>query len=758
MSSVTGTIAKALGLLQFTVLLCFFAAAQTPQWVFSAGGRSGSDYIRICRIAPDGNIYVAGRFTDTIDLDPSPDTHTLISNGHEDLFLAAYTPTGRFLWGFGTGGPDNDNVYDLAIDSSGSVYITGYFKGANVDFDPSANTAYLSDNGLAPGLVSFGGDIFIAKYSSTGEFLWCHGMGGTSVGDLGESICLDNAGNVYVGGQFHGLMDIDPSSATVHLDGSNGRAFIVKYSPSGQLIRGINFGGSSTDHAVWCLKSNQDGYIYAAGTFGGISSDFDPSPTDAFTMSASGLYDAFFVKYDTALRFGSAVSMGGTDIEECFNIEFDSLNNIYVSGSTTSPYIDFTGINKIIPGSGENMFLAKYSQAGQCLWANVFGGPGNDKARMLLKKDLIYMTGYFTGTIDFDPSASTANLVSHGSADMLIATYRLDGSYVCAFNLGSADGEQGNALAIDSKGFIYLAGDFSAQTDFDPTGNAALVKTSNGKRDMFLAKYDWPSGGTLPDGFLVGDTVCRGDQAWLTFIATVGYSPFTITYSDGVNTYTKGGIESGERFALSPNPQSTTTYVLLSITVTDICNTITNVVKREAVVFIPGPIASITKSNDIDCSRSSATLHVAGATPVSWTPAGQVVTINDSDAVVTPSINTVYTVTAQDQYGCKTSSGITVNVSPLKATTVFSPDAFTPNGDGVNDCFRVRCNAPVARYQLSIYNRWGERVFYAIDPRDCWDGVYKGVLQNTGTFYYYYDLISKECGEVHDKGDVHLIR
>jgi gliding motility-associated-like protein len=740
------------------VLSCLVVEAQTPQWVVSAGGPNGSDYIRVCRIAPNGNIYVAGRFTDTIDLDPSPDTHTLISNGHEDLFLAAYTPTGRFLWGFGTGGPDNDNVYDLAIDSSGSAYITGYFKGANIDFDPSASTAYLSDNGLVPGLVSYGGDIFLAKYSSTGGFLWHYGMGGTTVGDLGESVCVDKAGNVYVGGQFNGLMDIDPSSNTVNLDGSTGRAFIVKYTPSGQLIKGINFGGSSTDHAVWCLKSNPDGYIYAAGTFGGISSDFDPSPTATFPMSASGLYDAFFVKYDTALNFQFAVSMGGNDIEECFNIEFDSLNNIYVSGSTTSPAIDFTGINKIIPGSGENMFLAKYSQGGQCLWANVFGGPGNDKARMLLKKDLIYMTGYFTGTIDFDPSPATANLVSHGSADMLIATYRLDGSYVCAFNLGSPDGEQGNALAIDSKGYIYLAGDFFAQTDFDPTGNIPLVKASNGKRDMFLAKYYWPSGGTLPDGYLIGDTVCRGEQAWLRFIATVGYGPFTITWSDGVNIYTKANIESGETFTVSPNPQSTTTYVLLSITVTDICNAITNIVKREAVVYIPEPNTVITKSNDIDCSRSSSTLHVSGGTPVAWTPPDQLAITNEFDAEVRPTVNTVYTVTTKDKYGCTNSADITVNVSPLKGTHVFFPDAFSPNGDGANDCFRVRCNAPVSRYQLSIYNRWGERVFYAIDPHDCWDGMYKGTLQNTGTFFYYYDLYSKECGEVHDKGNVHLIR
>jgi gliding motility-associated-like protein len=732
--------------------------SQTPEWVFTAGGINGNDYIRVCRIAPGGNIYVAGRFTDTIDLDPSSSSHILISNGLEDLFLAAYTPTGNLLWGFGTGGPDHDNVYDLAVDSSGNAYITGYFKGANIDFDPSPATAVLSDNGLVTGTPPFGGDIFIAKYSPVGAFLWHHGMGGTSTGDLGESVCVDNAGNVYLAGEFFGIMDIDPSSNTNNLNSSTGRAFIVKYTPEGELISGINFGGSVTDHAVWSLKAGADGFIYAGGTFGGVNSDFDPAPGAVSSLSASGLYDAFFARFDTALRYQFAVSLGGNSIEECFNIEFDSLHNIYISGSTTSPTIDFTGINKIVPGGGESMYLAKYTQAGQCLWAHVFGGPGNDKARMLVRKDLIYMTGYFTGTIDFDPSAPVADLISHGAADMFITMYRLDGSYVCGFNVGSPAGEQGNCLAIDDQGFIYVGGDFSEQADFDPTGTAPSVMTSKGERDMFLAKYYWPSGGTLPDGYLVGDTICPGDQAYLSFVATVGKGPYTITYTDGTTTYTITDLQSEDSFPLIPNPQSTTVYTLLSISVADKCGIVTTDVKKEVIVLVPQTEITISKSNDIDCAYSSATLHVTGAVQYSWTPADLITGITDNDAVVNPSGNTLYTVVGTDIFGCKSTKVIMVNVSPEKEARAFFPDAFTPNSDGLNDCFRVRCNAAVSRYQLSVYNRWGERVFHSIDPADCWDGVYKGTLQPNGTFYYYYDLYSKECGDVHDKGDVHLLR
>jgi gliding motility-associated-like protein len=85
------------------------------------------------------------------------------------------------------------------------------------------------------------------------------------------------------------------------------------------------------------------------------------------------------------------------------------------------------------------------------------------------------------------------------------------------------------------------------------------------------------------------------------------------------------------------------------------------------------------------------------------------------------------------------------------------PNAFTPNGDGKNDCFGVSTWGNVGNLKLQIFNRWGELVFSTTDPNKCWDGTYKGLRQPSGAFIY---QISAEtiCGPVYRRGTVVLIR
>lgn len=89
------------------------------------------------------------------------------------------------------------------------------------------------------------------------------------------------------------------------------------------------------------------------------------------------------------------------------------------------------------------------------------------------------------------------------------------------------------------------------------------------------------------------------------------------------------------------------------------------------------------------------------------------------------------------------------------------PTAFTPNGDGLNDVFVpvIEAGCPVAEYLLSIYNRWGQRIFVGYTPETSWDGTYNGKPADAGT--YMYEL--KFTGGTRDnryikKGDVHLLR
>ena len=90
----------------------------------------------------------------------------------------------------------------------------------------------------------------------------------------------------------------------------------------------------------------------------------------------------------------------------------------------------------------------------------------------------------------------------------------------------------------------------------------------------------------------------------------------------------------------------------------------------------------------------------------------------------------------------------------------FIPDAFTPNGDGVNDVFRVRWKGDVSGMEFSVFNRFGQRVFVTYTNTGAWDGTFNGVPCDMGTYFYYVTFFcgNKADHRVEYKGDVTLIR
>ena len=85
------------------------------------------------------------------------------------------------------------------------------------------------------------------------------------------------------------------------------------------------------------------------------------------------------------------------------------------------------------------------------------------------------------------------------------------------------------------------------------------------------------------------------------------------------------------------------------------------------------------------------------------------------------------------------------------------PGAFTPNGDGHNDCFGIQRWGDVTVEEFSVYNRWGARVFSTKNPSECGDGICKGEMQPSGGYVYVIKARSS-CGQVTRTGMVMLIR
>ncbi|HMH20371.1 MAG TPA: gliding motility-associated C-terminal domain-containing protein [Puia sp.] len=176
------------------------------------------------------------------------------------------------------------------------------------------------------------------------------------------------------------------------------------------------------------------------------------------------------------------------------------------------------------------------------------------------------------------------------------------------------------------------------------------------------------------------------------------------------------------------------------------------------ITVIPKPQVTVTKSNDIDCTLGEATLSASGGATYAWSPAQGLSDSLISNPVARTDSNTVYTVEVTDSNGCSATGSITLFVTKSGGSIGYPvSNAFTPNGDGNNDCFGIKYWGYIGEFELSIFNRWGGRVFYSQNPGQCWDGTFKGRPQPSGTFVY---MIRAKtlCGVVSRKGTVLLVR
>jgi gliding motility-associated-like protein len=170
------------------------------------------------------------------------------------------------------------------------------------------------------------------------------------------------------------------------------------------------------------------------------------------------------------------------------------------------------------------------------------------------------------------------------------------------------------------------------------------------------------------------------------------------------------------------------------------------------------PVTTISKSNDVDCMLGIAKLEAGGGTRYSWTPAASLNNANIHNPVAAPSADTWYHVKITSDKGCTKQDSIEVKVMAGNIQNGYPvPNAFTPDGDGKNDCFGLQALGFVSDFNLSIYNRWGQMIFHTNKSSGCWDGTYKGIKQNSGI--YIFQVSGKGfCGNISRIGTFALIR
>jgi hypothetical protein len=325
-------------------------------------GGTLADHGRSIFIDSSSNVYVSGWFQDTTDFNPFAGTDNKVSNGGFDIFVSKYNSNLGYSWTTTVGGTTNDIGYDVAADSNSNVYMTGVFTDT-VDFDPGGGTENRVSNGS--------GDIFIAKYDSSGAYQWVNAVGSTS-DDNGISIAIDSDANVYSVGFYNGTADFDPTGDTDSKSNSGSSdGFLTKYDSAGNYLWTDTLGNTGGD-SILDLAINLSGLSYLVGYFGNTV-DFDLGPGTDNKVS-NGSSDVFTTIYSISEYSGSDIGsttdpfanmytyglsvLGFSTFEE--DISTVAPSESLGSASTISSTGDVGRQSEIVIGSNGLPFIAAY--------------------------------------------------------------------------------------------------------------------------------------------------------------------------------------------------------------------------------------------------------------------------------------------------------------------------------------------------------------------------------------------------------------
>jgi Domain of unknown function (DUF4347)/Beta-propeller repeat len=513
-------------------------------WGKSIGG-ANYDLARGVAIDGSGNVYTVGTFKGTVDFDPSlTGTSNLSSSINEDTsineaFISKLDSSGNFVWAKSIG--DDRNLFNygypisVAIDGSGNVYTAGAFEGT-ADFDPSlTETANLVSAGES--------DIFISKLDSRGNFIWAKSIGGTGR-DAATGLTIDGSGNIYTTGYFYDIVDFDPSLTNTNnlfSLGGNASTFVSKLDRDGNFAWAKSWEGLLYYNATG-IAVDAGGDIYTTGTFIGTV-DFDPSPTGITNLVSLddgrpnlGLSkaDIFISKLDNRGDFVWAKAIGGPSSDFAASIAIDGRGNVYTTGSFTGT-VDFdpslTGTANLQAGNGTNLFLSKFTTAGDFVQVQQFtsGAASGDFSKTVVDNlGNRYTIGTFRGTVDFDPSLTgVSNLVSTGGvqwylgglfdvggADIFINKLDSRGNFVWAKALNGTLRSRATDIAIDDLGNLYITGSFTGTVDADPSleGTSRLSNPNDGSADIYTNNPN--SSYPYKTDILIAKLDNRGNLVW----------------------------------------------------------------------------------------------------------------------------------------------------------------------------------------------------------------------------------------------------
>lgn len=344
-----GAMGDATPLERWDMFLVKYSPAGKRAWTRQFGS-DAHDFAGSIALSSDNSVYVSGY--------SARGSAKHVAYGHNDVVVRRYSAQGEALWGDRFGGDQNDMATATAVDKNDNVLVVGYTNGS---LDGSR----------------FAGDwdLFVIKYDSDGERLWARQMG-SERGDHARAVATDEQGNVYVSGQTRGQLGDD--NALGDWD-----AFVVKYSPSGELLWTRQFGGENADQA-FAIVVNQSSEIFVVGFAEAAASEKQP-PRRTHLLLA---------KLSAGGQLGWTRQLEGSGSERAYGAAIGETGDIYVTGFA-DPTLD--------GGSqgGRDVLVSRYDPSGGRRWRRQFGSKKDDEGRSVALggPGRIYVVGTTTGKL-----------------------------------------------------------------------------------------------------------------------------------------------------------------------------------------------------------------------------------------------------------------------------------------------------------------------------------------------------------------------
>jgi hypothetical protein len=231
---------------------------------------------------------------------------------------------------------------------------------------------------------------------------------------------------------------------------------------------------------------------------------------------------------------------GGMDNEYGQDVVADDSGNVYSTGYFygTSDFDPSVGTFDLTSPAQQDIYVSKLDVNGDFVWAHRFGNIERNRGNAItIDKDTnIYISGYFEGTVDFDPGAGVEEKTSLGIVDCFILKLNKNGAFIWVKHIGGSGAEESLDLHVDNDGNLLASGYMTAEADFDLDG-AGLVLTSTGARDPFILKLDE-----------------NGNTIWLNQLEGSGDGYPSGIYTDNNNNVYNTGFFAGDcDFDPSPN-------------------------------------------------------------------------------------------------------------------------------------------------------------------------------------------------------------